>query len=495
MSNEVERSSPSLSGELRAAHSEPLTVESGLEALKSSPEFHGAVEPLDGLDGFETCEHIALFHKSHEEQLATVVPFVRQGIARGERVMYVLDELSEADAIEALRGGDVDVDAAAESGALTFHTLEETYLRNGYFDPDDMLALYSDALDEATAEYPALRVTASTNWLLDDRATIGRFMEYESRVNDLFHGEDCIALCHYDCTTLPPEILVDVIRTHPHLIYENTVCHNFYYTPPEEFFEPDEPMRDVERMLGTLVDRTRARVKLTETIEELEESNERLRRFAYIASHDLQEPLRMISTYLQLLEDQSAATLDEEAQEYIDIAVDGANRMREMVNGLLAYSRIDMHDADFGPVECTTVLNDVITDLQVQLDESDTTIVCDGLPTVVGDANQLKQVFSNLVSNAIKYSGEDPPHVEIAAERQGDRHVFSVADTGIGIAPEYTDQIFELFNRLHSNETYQGTGIGLALCRKIISNHGGDIWVDSELGEGTTFYFTLPGAK
>lgn len=246
-----------------------LTVERGLEALRSSPEFYGTVEPLDGLGSLEKCEHIALFYESPEERFATVAPFIRQGIEKGERVMYVIDDLSESTILAAIRGEGVDVDAALASGQLTFHSLEETYLRSGRFDPDDMLEIYAEAIEEAKAEYPGLRVTANTNFILDEHATIDEFMAYESRVNELFQGEDCIALCHYDCNAIPPETLVDVIRTHPHIVYDDTVCHNFYYTPPEEFFEPGESARDVERMLNTLVDRSQARAELSETIEQL----------------------------------------------------------------------------------------------------------------------------------------------------------------------------------------------------------------------------------
>ncbi|WP_049926386.1 sensor histidine kinase [Halopiger goleimassiliensis] len=482
------------SGRPTLASAESLTVESGLEALQSSPEFDGTVEPLEGLDELETCEHIALFYRSREERFATVAPFVRQGIEQGERVMYVIDDLSTDAVLEQLRGDAVDVDAALESGQLTFHTLDETYLRSGRFDADDMLGVYADAIEEAKAEYPGLRVTANTNFVLDDHATIEEFMAYESRVNDLFEGEDCIALCHYDCNRIPAEMLVDVIRTHPHLVYDDTVCHNFYYTPPEEFFEPEETARDVERMLNTLVDRSRARSELNDTIEELEESNERLKRFAYVASHDLQEPLRMISSYLQLLESRYADDLDEEAREFIDFAVDGSDRMREMVDGLLTYSRIDMDDSSFEPVDCDAVVDDALTDLGVRIAETDAAIEAKSLPSVEGNARQLEQLFSNLLSNAITYSGDEPPRVEVSAERRGDRCVFAVADEGIGIEPAYRDQIFEIFNRLHAHDEFDGTGIGLSLCRKIVDHHGGDIWVDSEPGEGTTFYFTLPTA-
>ncbi|RQG98477.1 histidine kinase [Natrarchaeobius oligotrophus] len=471
-----------------------LTVESGLEALRESPEFHGTIEPFDDLEELETCEHIALFYRDRDERFETVTPFIRQGIERGERVMYVIDEFSRSTVLDELRGGDADVDAAVDSGQLTFHSLEETYLRSGRFDPDDMLEVYADAIEDANESYPGLRVTASTNFVLDENATLEEFMAYESRVNDLFRGENCIALCHYDCERIPPETLIDVIRTHPHIVYEGTVCHNFYYTPPEEFFEPDEPMRDVERMLNTLADRSRARADLDETVSQLEASNERLKRFAYVASHDLQEPLRMISSYLQLLESRYGDDLDGDAREYIDFAVDGSDRMREMIDGLLAYSRIDTDESDVEPVDCNAVVDDVLTDLHVRIDETDAEITVDSLPAVAGNVHQLEQLFFNLLSNAIKYSGDEPPQIEVGCERRGDRCLFAVADRGIGIEPEYVDGIFDVFNRLHSNDEFPGTGIGLSLCRKIVAHHDGDIWVDSESDEGTTFYFTLPSA-
>ncbi|WP_336345041.1 MEDS domain-containing protein [Halalkalicoccus ordinarius] len=236
-----------------------LGLESGLEALRSSPTFRGPVEPLEGHD---TNDHLALVYETNEERFAAVVPFMQQGLEEGERCLYVVDESSESEVLEALRLGGIDVDAALESGALTIHSVEETYLRNGTFEPDEMLSFYADAIEDATAEYEALRVGAETSWILEEETTLEKFMEYESKVNELFHGEDCIALCQYDRTQVPAETLSDIVRIHPHLVYDDTVCHNFYYTPPEEFFGPERPEREVERMLGTLLDRTRAKTAL-----------------------------------------------------------------------------------------------------------------------------------------------------------------------------------------------------------------------------------------
>jgi light-regulated signal transduction histidine kinase (bacteriophytochrome) len=234
---------------------------------------------------------------------------------------------------------------------------------------------------------------------------------------------------------------------------------------------------------------------LEDTVDQLQQSNDRLKQFAYAASHDLQEPLRMVSSYLQLLEDRYRDDLDEEAQEFIDFAVDGADRMRAMVDDLLAYSRVEQSDGEFDSVDCDALLERVTDDLQVQIAENDAEIVADSLPTVTADSEQLEQLFSNLVSNAIKYSGDDPPRIEISADRRGDYWEISVDDNGIGMDPEKTDRIFEVFKRLHHDDEYPGTGIGLSLCQEIVENHGGDIWAESEPGEGSTFRFTLPGLE
>ncbi|QLD88833.1 PAS domain S-box protein [Natronomonas salina] len=226
----------------------------------------------------------------------------------------------------------------------------------------------------------------------------------------------------------------------------------------------------------------------------LEESNERLEQFAYAASHDLQEPLRMITSYLQLIERRYTDELDEEAEEFIDFAVDGAERMREMIDALLEYSRVETRGDPFEPVDLNAVLEDVLADLQLPIDETDAEITSDDLPTVAGDASQLRQVFQNLLDNAIEYSGDELPQVHVAAERMGDQWLLAVEDEGIGIDPSDADRVFEVFQRLHSRDEHDGTGIGLALCRRIVERHGGEIWVESESGEGSTFYFTLPAA-
>ena len=247
---------------------------------------------------------------------------------------------------------------------------------------------------------------------------------------------------------------------------------------------------DVSRAVVTLTDITERR----EYQRKLEESNERLEQFAYAASHDLQEPLRMVTSYLQLLEKRYGDAFDEDGEEFLAFAVDGAERMREMIGGLLEYSRVETCGDPFEPTDLNALLDDVLVDLQLQIEGKDAEVTAEDLPRVEGDAGQLRQVFQNLLSNALMYSGDEPPRVHVSAHRRRGKCVISVADDGIGINSGNQDRIFTVFDRLHSREEYDGTGIGLALCERIVERHGGEIWVDSEPGEGATFSFTLPAA-
>jgi len=264
-------------------------------------------------------------------------------------------------------------------------------------------------------------------------------------------------------------------------------------TDPQQFTDEDITfIQSVANVLAEAIERQQYRTELEDLVADLEESNERLEQFAYAASHDLQEPLRMVSSYLQLIESRYGDDLDEDGQEFLAFAVDGAERMREMIDGLLQYSRVETRGDPFEPVDLETVLEDVRKNLRMKIDEHGAEITAEDLPRVEGDDGQLRQVFQNLLSNAIKYSGEDAPRVHVSAEQDGTTWTISIADNGIGIDSDEQERVFEVFQRLHSRETHSGTGIGLALCERIIERHGGEIWVDSEPGEGATFSFTLP---
>ena len=230
-------------------------------------------------------------------------------------------------------------------------------------------------------------------------------------------------------------------------------------------------------------------------LEDLARSNRDLEQFAYVASHDLQEPLRMVAAYTQLLAERYKGKLDAEADKYIHYAVDGALRMQVLVRDLLAFSRIGRQSAGVGRIDCNTLMQNVLENLRAAIQQSSASIVYEHLPTVTADGSLLLQVLQNLVANAIKFHGTEPPVVRIAAEKKGREWVFSVSDNGIGIAAQHADTVFVIFKRLHTPTEYSGSGIGLSICKKIIEHHGGRIWFASEAGHGCTFYFTLPIEK
>lgn len=241
-----------------------------------------------------------------------------------------------------------------------------------------------------------------------------------------------------------------------------------------------------------ITERREAERQLDAAVKELEQSNTELEQFAYVASHDMKEPLRMVSSYLELLERRYGDQLDEDAQEFIEFAVEGSERMREMINGLLAYSRVGRQMRDFERVDMNDILETAQSNLRIAIEESDAVVEADDLPTLRCDAGQLTQLFQNLVANAIKYTDDDTdPRISITVGRDEDEWVFAVADNGIGIPEDRQGSVFEIFSG-EGAQKGTGSGIGLAICEKIVGHHGGRIWVDSAVGEGSTFSFTIP---
>ncbi|GAA3128765.1 hypothetical protein GCM10020001_058030 [Nonomuraea salmonea] len=260
-----------------------------------------------------------------------------------------------------------------------------------------------------------------------------------------------------------------------------------------------EVANDVEQMrvriVNALHESGQQHALLREQAEELRRSNAELEQFAYVASHDLQEPLRKVATFCQLLEKRFGDVLDERGRQYVHFAVDGATRMQVLINDLLRFSRVGRVYDEREPVDLEKALDKVIDDLSAPIEESGATFERpDPLPTVVGDATMLRLLWQNLISNAIKFRDPArPPLVRIACERgEEGEWEFSVADNGIGVEPEFADKIFIIFQRLHSRETYTGTGIGLAMCKKIVETHGGRIWLDTDYTGGARIRFTLP---
>ena len=254
----------------------------------------------------------------------------------------------------------------------------------------------------------------------------------------------------------------------------------------------DVEIRDTNMKLKESKDHLEDEVKIRTT--ELSRSNDDLKQFAYVASHDLREPLRMITSFLQLLERRYKDQLDQDANEFIDYAVEGAKRLDLMIMDLLEYSRVSNKEIQFTEVNLEEVINQIMSNLSVLIEENNAQITYDSLPIILSDENQMLILLQNLISNAIKYRQEETPQIHVSAEKEDKQWLFSVKDNGIGIDPPHLERIFTIFQRLHGHEEYGGSGIGLSIVQRIVHQHGGEVWAESELGEGSTFYFTIPYA-
>lgn len=278
-------------------------------------------------------------------------------------------------------------------------------------------------------------------------------------------------------------------------------CEDFYNLDTGTFYLSVklEPIiakdNSVDGIIGTIVDMTKEKLsedKLTKTIKALDRYTRELEQLSYVASHDLQEPLRAIGSFTQLLELRYKDKLDENASKYIHYAVDGVNRMQNLINCLLEYTRISRHNKPFETCDCNAILQTVLNELRNDIEQTGAVIRTDNLPVIYSNENQIQQLLENLIQNAIKFTKDKTPQIEIKCEQLEFEWLFSISDNGPGIEKEYHQKIFTIFQRLNDRDEYEGAGIGLALCKKIVEHHGGQIWVDSSPGEGSIFYFTIP---
>jgi PAS domain S-box-containing protein len=270
---------------------------------------------------------------------------------------------------------------------------------------------------------------------------------------------------------------------------------HYYLTVKAPLLDLNDEAYAVAGISTDITERKRAEETIRRITDDLLRSNTELEQFAYVASHDLQEPLRMVSSYVQLLARRYQGRLDSDADEFIAFAVDGAKRMQNLINDLLAYSRVGTRGSDLMPVSTEYLLEEALSNLQLSIQESGAKITHDPLPIVSGDPIQLVMVFQNLLGNAIKFRGAEAPCIHVSARQEGEEWVFYVRDNGIGLDPRFAERIFVIFQRLHDRSSYPGTGIGLSICKRIVQRHGGRIWVESSLGKGSTFYFTLPSKE
>jgi signal transduction histidine kinase len=482
---------------------------------------------MESLEQLGPHDHFCSIYESPEEHYAVAIPFMRMGLDRGEKCIYIADDGTLDNVRHAMQSEGIDVERAIESNSLTLATKDQAYLKRGSFDPDWMFTFWKEATDLAMSEgFPALRVTGETEWVVRGGRGLERWMEYESRLTHALSENNCSALCQYNRHCFSPELILDVIRTHPVVIYRGTVCRNLYYVPPDEFLGTNQAEHEVDRLLTNireredveralreqLVERGRAEealrlshdelgMKVKERTAELRKMNDdlqavirELEAFAYSVSHDLRAPLRHIAGFAELLQKQSNAVLDESSRQQITRILDAANRMDGLVDDLLTFSRISRAETHQTTINLDQLVKSVVAEIAPDTQGRKIVWQIGTLPMCYGDPGLLRLVFSNLISNAVKFSRtRQQAEIEIGSLNQMvDEAVVFVKDNGVGFDMKYKDKLFGVFQRLHSQEAFEGTGIGLATVQRIVHRHGGRVWAEGSVSKGATFYVALP---
>jgi PAS domain S-box-containing protein len=411
-----------------------------------------------------------------------------ENIARNK--VYPINDLSKDELIEALRVHQIELE------------LQNNELRESHLKLDDLYNKYFDLYNFAPVGY----FTLNKNGLITDVNLAGAVLLGVNKINLINHA--FIRFIDHDYR--------NEFHHHLHKITEpgqknkmeiklQKQDNNLFYAYLEIVNIPDtsgelleskitvtniNELKNKEKELKNYQDTLEEKVK--KRTDELAKSNSELANFAYIASHDLREPLRMITSFLQLLERRYKDQLDQDANDFINYAVDGAKRLNEMIIDLLEYSKLTNNELNCTQVNLEKVLDNALINLVIPTEENNAIITHDQLPIVRGDDRLLTMLFQNLIGNALKYHGRKQPKIHISSKKEKNQYVINIKDNGIGIKQEHLKRIFTIFQRLHGQDEYPGTGIGLAISKKIVHQHGGEIWVESELEKGTTFYFTIP---
>jgi signal transduction histidine kinase len=390
-----------------------------------------------------------------------------------------------------------------------------------------MFTFWKEATDSAMSEgFSALRVTGETEWVVRGGQGLERWMEYESKLTHALSENNCSALCQYNRRHFPPEVILDVIRTHPVVVYRGTVCRNLYYVPADEFLGTNEAEREVERLLTNireredveqalreqLIERQRAEQALRRSHDELDSKvkertaelrkanddlqsvNRELEAFAYSVSHDLRAPLRHIAGFTEVLQKHSEPVLDDNSRRQIGMILEAANRMDSLVDDLLAFSRIGRAEAQNTDVDLGQTVKSVLAELGPDIQGRKIAWRVGDLPKCTGDPAMLRLVFTNLISNALKFTRtREQAEIEIdSLNHQPDDVTVFVKDNGVGFDMKYENKLFGVFQRLHSQAAFEGTGIGLATVQRVVHRHGGRVWAEGAVNKGATFYVALP---
>jgi signal transduction histidine kinase len=482
---------------------------------------------LASLEQLGPHDHFCSIYETPEEHYAVAIPFIRMGLDRGEKCIYIADDGMMDDVRERMELEGIDVERATASNALVVAPKEQAYLKHGSFDPDWMFTFWKEATDSAMSEgFSALRATGETEWVVRGGRGLERWMEYESRLTHALAENNCSALCQYNRHCFPPDLILDVIRTHPVVVYRGTVCRNLYFVPADEFLGDNKAEREVERLLTNIRDREEVeyalREQLTErkraeealrhshdelemkvkertdelkkTNDDLHSVNKELEAFAYSVSHDLRAPLRHIAGFTELLQKHSDSALDKKGRDQIGMIREAANRMESLVDDLLAFSRIGRAETKATTVDLNQLVKEIVSEAAPDTQSRKIVWRIGDLPSCYGDPSMLRLVFGNLVSNAVKFTRiREQAEIEIGSVSQKAHElVVFVKDNGVGFDMKYKDKLFGVFQRLHSERAFEGTGIGLATVQRIVHRHGGRVWAEAEVNHGATFYVALP---
>ena len=456
------------------------------------------------LSSLDAHDHICLLYGSEAERRQAILPFITVGLARNERCFYVADSRTCSDVGAALREVGVDVDAFAARGALAIATEREAYLARGCFDPEGMVEMAAGAAAQAVRDgYRLLRIAGEMTWALGGDPGVERIMEYEVKVNERIPSTPCLALCQYDRRRFSPEVLRDVVRTHPLVVVGGRVCRNFYYVPPGEMVGPDRLLREVDRLLENIVERELAEEALRESERRLAVAG-RLASMGTLAAsvaHEINNPLAYVTGNMQWVEESLATVppgelerVRAEVRKAVAEAIDGAGRIRHVVQGLRRFAG-PVADAPRQPVDVVEELDAAIAIARHQVTARARLHreVARSLPAVMLRPNELGQVVVNLIVNAAQAIPEGRStenEVRVGARRVGTDVVIEVSDTGSGIPPDVLPRIFDPFFTTKTRQS--GTGLGLAICQGIVAGAGGRIDVESRPGLGTTFRVFLP---
>ena len=457
-------------------------------------------------------DHFCSIYESPEEHYAVAIPFIQLGLDRGEKCIYIADDGMVGDVRRAMQEEGIDVDRATASNALVLATKEQAYLEHGSFHPDWMFTFWKEATQSAISEgFSALRATGETEWVLRGGRGLERWMEYESRLTHTLSENMCSALCQYNRRLFPPELILDVIRTHPTVVYRGTVCRNLYYVPPDEFLGANQAAREVDRLLTNIRERERIENALREQLTERKQTEEALRaaqlelahatrvttmgELVASIAHEVNQPLGAIvangHACVRLLSREDPDL--EKSREVIERMIGDGMRASEVIKRIR--DLLHKTPSEIVPLNINETIQQVIAlvanDFLSSRIELKTELAAD-LPPVMGDRVQLQQVILNLILN-----GRDT----ISATKTGRRElvitsrnsesgevVVAVRDSGAGMDPKNVERIFEPFFTTKS----EGLGLGLSIGRTIIEAHGGTLWATPNNDRGTTIQFTLP---